>query len=163
MADNLVTKSLTEGAQGSKTMMNGSVIGTFLFNIVLAGSLGPIMGMINSLQLIFHLPIMSIIAPGNVVTLFNIMIPVVMFDIMESLNLWDGVFPDSEIEMEENNDILDQMKDIGYDSFNPILNLGTLFFMICVYILRVVTFFLVIYPCWRIRVIPSKVYFVIKN
>ena len=106
---------------------------------------------------------MSIIAPGNVVTMFNIMIPIVMFDVMESLNLWDGVFPDSEIEMKNNNDVLDQMKDIGYDSFNPILNLGTLFFMICVYILRVTSFFIIIYPCWRIRLIPSKLYFILKN
>jgi len=38
---------------------------------------------------------MSTIAPGNVMTMFAIMIPVVMFDITESMNLWDDVFPDS--------------------------------------------------------------------
>lgn len=163
MEDNALTASLKGAAEGTKELMNGSVLGTIAINLVLASSLGPIMGMINSLQLIFHLPMMSTIAPGNVMTMFAIMIPVVMFDITESMDLWADVFPDSQAEMEYDDAVLDQMKNIGYDSYNPILNLGTLFFLLLVYIARVIFHVLVAIPLWKLGILPSKVYFKMKN
>ena len=38
------------------------------------------------------------------------------------------------------------MVDMGYDSFNPILNLGTLFILITMYFARILFFFLVLRP-----------------
>jgi len=70
--------------------------------MIIMGSLGTMITMINSLQLIFHLPIMSIITPGNVMVMFQIMIPIVMFDIMESIPLFGNLFPDSEEDMANN-------------------------------------------------------------
>jgi hypothetical protein len=49
----------------------------------IAGSLSALLVVINPLQLILHLPIMSVIVPANVLSLFKILIPIVMFDVLE--------------------------------------------------------------------------------
>ena len=63
--------------------------------------------MVNALQLTLHLPIMSTVAPANVIAMWNIIIPVVMFDIIEKIPWIQEIFPDSENEMEENSEVLD--------------------------------------------------------
>ena len=76
-------------------------------NFFIAGSLSHLIGMIKSLQLVFHLPIMTTIAPANVITMWQILLPIVMFDILESIPLVRQYFPDSEQEMSENKNVLD--------------------------------------------------------
>ena len=50
------------------------------------------------------------------------------------------------------------MVDIGYDSYNPILNLGTLFVMLMIYIGRIIFFWIVIKPLLRWNKITDKTY-----
>ena len=69
---------------------------SFAINVVFSQALALLLGMINSLQIIFHLPILHVVMPGNVQTLFQIMVPVVMFDILENFELIQNLFPDSE-------------------------------------------------------------------
>jgi hypothetical protein len=78
--------------------------------------------MINAMQFIFHLPIMSIIFPANVMSFFSLMIPLVMFDILSDI-------PELEQYFESNDNVLmirDQMKDLGYDTHNPTMIVKTL-------------------------------------
>jgi len=82
--------------------MKGSLVSTVSLNVLIMGALGSVIPMINALQLIFHLPIMSVILPANVMTMFAIMIPIVMFDIMESVDFFKDLFPESEDDMENN-------------------------------------------------------------
>jgi len=56
----------------------------FCLNIFFVGGFKYMIGMIRSLQLILHLPIMTVIFPSNVMMFFNIVIPIVMFDIFEN-------------------------------------------------------------------------------
>jgi len=42
------------------------------------------MGMIRSLQMIVHLPMLKIIVPANVITLFEYVIPIAMFDLLQN-------------------------------------------------------------------------------
>ena len=79
-------------------------------------------------------------------TLFMILIPVVMFDILEELNLLSGLFSEPPFGQGEDTSVLDQMSDLGYDSYNLVLNLGTLFIMIGLYILKVLVLFIVLLP-----------------
>lgn len=55
-------------------------------NLLMAGtgSLEYLIGMINSLQLVIHLPLMHIIMPGNVAMFFKIILPFVMFDFLDT-------------------------------------------------------------------------------
>ena len=43
--------------------------------------------MLRSLQLILHLPLLKIILPANVISTFNIIIPVAMFDVLDNDDL----------------------------------------------------------------------------
>ena len=68
------------------------------FNILMSGSesMDYFIGLINSLQMVIHLPMLWIIMPGNVTTFFKIILPIVMFDVLDGLddtkydpnNLW---------------------------------------------------------------------------
>ena len=40
-------------------------------------------GMIRALQIILHLPMFRILLPGNVTMIFQIIVPVAMFDIVD--------------------------------------------------------------------------------
>jgi hypothetical protein len=85
----------------------------------MAGSLSQLLGMINSLQLIVHLPLFAVSAPANVITIENILIPVVMFDILDVdilLQLTDKVLGTSlsNEEDDEVTSIPDQIQDLGY-------------------------------------------------
>ena len=121
-----------------KNAMKGSFLASVVLNIVIQGSLAEILGMIKALQLVFHLPIMSTVAPANVISMWNIILPVVNYDVLESIPVIETLFPDSEEEMDKDKNIIDQMKDIGYDSFNVVLNLGTLFLVMCSWVLRAI-------------------------
>ena len=39
---------------------------------------------------------MSMVIPSNVMTMFDILIPIVMFDVLEDTEILKEVFPDSE-------------------------------------------------------------------
>ena len=47
--------------------------------------------MVRSLQLIMHLPMVQIVFPGNVMMMIGILIPVVGFDILESVFEWESL------------------------------------------------------------------------
>ena len=64
-----------------------AVFYVFVFLVVLMvlswGPLLPVWMFLNSLQLIVHLPIMNVAFPANVMIILRVMMPVVMFDILE--------------------------------------------------------------------------------
>jgi hypothetical protein len=53
-------------------------------NIVMSGSMIYTIGMIRSLQMILHLPMLNIIVPGNVSMFMSLIFPVAMFDVLEN-------------------------------------------------------------------------------
>ena len=54
-------------------------------NSVFSKAFKYMVSMINSLQFIFHSPIMVVVHPANVMNFFNIMIPIVMFDVLSDI------------------------------------------------------------------------------
>ena len=63
-----------------------------LLRTVFASSLIHMVSLINALQFIFHLPIMSIVFPANVMSFFSIMIPLVMFDVLSDVPFFESFF-----------------------------------------------------------------------
>ena len=53
--------------------------------------------------------------------------------------------------------------EIGYDSFNPILNLGTLFVLVLFYIIQVILFFTLLWPLKVLKYISSKTFWAVRN
>ena len=88
MKDNDFNRGFDTASGLAKTSVKGHVVGSFALNILLAGSLSQILGMINSLQLIVHLPFFAVSVPANVMTIIGILVPIVMFDIMETDDLF---------------------------------------------------------------------------
>ena len=66
----------SENAESLGSGMNGAVIGNFIVNTVLSGSLHYIWGMINCLQIDFHLVGMNNKMPATVWTLYSNLIAV---------------------------------------------------------------------------------------
>ena len=103
--------------------------------------------MINSLQIILHLPILGVQEPSNVLDTFSSIIPIVGFDVIESFDLpylknFLHVY-DTEL---DDISICDQVVSLGYESHNPILNMGFMSILIFLYILKLCIFFLLILP-----------------
>ena len=55
---------------------------SFLINFVLSGAMSHMVGWINSLQLIIHLPMLMTLIPANVGSFFSLILPIVQFDLI---------------------------------------------------------------------------------
>ena len=63
--------------------MFSMLIGTFSMNIIVAGAMNMMLAFLNALQMVIHLPMINVLVPSNV-SLFNqLIIPIVMFDILD--------------------------------------------------------------------------------
>ena len=102
--------------------------------------------------MIIHLPIFNVVVPANVSTLFEILIPIVMFDVLEAvpIPLIHAAYPLPDLDTFKATRIIDQVDDIGYDSYNPIHNLGSLGFYVILYIFKLVSLFLIVIPIYKI-------------
>jgi len=58
--------------------------------------------LINNLQIIVHIPMMNVVIPANVLTFFAVLIPLVMFDVLEDFKVLNAMFPDSESDADIN-------------------------------------------------------------
>ena len=105
--------------------------------------------MINSLQMIVHLPILRIILPGNVMMFMQIILPIVMFDVIEPFERFnislDSLFNfDFKKRSETSQEILNQMRELGYQTHNSLTNLSALSVAIIIYFLRVIVLGMVV-------------------
>ena len=95
--------------------------------------------------MIVHLPMLSIMMPANVSGFFSIILPIVTFDIIDPEWSTELLFDFDEPGQERLNiHILDQMQDLGYDSHNSMLNLGSLALFSFVYYVRLFMFFTIV-------------------
>ena len=94
-----------ENAESLGSGMNGAVVGNFIANTVLSGSLHYIWGMINCLQIDFHLVGINNKMPANVWTLYSNLIAVTQFKIMPEELLpyfWFWNYFEDKEQIEEN-------------------------------------------------------------
>ena len=107
------------------------------------------LSMINALQIILHLPIFNVAWPAPIMEFYKVIIPFVMFDIIESFESINDLFV-SAVQWEDgDNDelnIFDQVQTLGYDSHNPLLNIGTMSILLVLYVLKCLILFTCIYP-----------------
>mmetsp|Transcript_6152 Transcript_6152/g.9892 ORF Transcript_6152/g.9892 Transcript_6152/m.9892 type:complete len:366 (+) Transcript_6152:3401-4498(+) len=164
MPDTSFTRGFKTAAEATKTSMKGAMIGSFAINFILAGVLNLLLGMVNSLQIIIHLPIMSVVIPANALTMFLILFPIVTFDILENYEAILGI--EEEEEEEPEMDLKDylpgQMVDLGFDSFDPFNLLGTLGVFTALYFLKAGLFGFIILPvkhfCGKLKNLYSSLH-----
>lgn len=144
--DNEATQSFADSSEKFDKLLKVTFFCAIGLNLMMAGSgsMDYFIEMLNSLQIVIHFPMLRILLPGNVTLFFKIIIPIVMFDILDGLD--DTKYdPNNMIEFDENNDLdtqvfISQMSDLGYKTNNSVQNLGSMFFIICLYFLRVFLF-----------------------
>jgi hypothetical protein len=85
LPDDLPSNSLYFSSELVIKIFGGTLGSAMFLNILFEGSLSELLGMIKALQLVYHLPIMSTVAPANVIVMWNILIPLVMFDLVEKI------------------------------------------------------------------------------
>ena len=86
MPDTAETENFKSASENAEATLNGIFIGALVLNLLMAGagSLEYLVNMINSLQMIMHLPMLYILIPSNVSYFFMLILPFVMFDIFDS-------------------------------------------------------------------------------
>jgi len=90
---------------------------------------------------VLHLPLLRIIVPGNVSQLFSLLIPVATFDVLDPSWTTELVFDfDDEKQIELQSQLLDQLEDLGYETHNAMLNLGSLALFTMIYFGEVVLY-----------------------
>jgi len=92
---------------------------------------------------------MNVVHPANVVKFFNIMIPIVMFDFLADVPLFQDYISKFENDDQDLSRLSDQVVDLGYDSYNPLVNMRTSAVFHLLYFIRVAFLFGVLYPLVR--------------
>lgn len=136
-----------DSAQGTSTMLMGALWIVMIMNMFLSGAMSSMVQWINSLQMMLHLPMMHLIMPANVSQFFELILPIAMFDIIESTFSTELVLEfDYDKEEEMAPLIYGQIQDLGYGSHNSILNLGSLAVFSFIYYIKVVLLIGLLYP-----------------
>ena len=86
MIDNSVSRNLISGSEDLKTTFFGSALVSMVLNMFFGGAISRLFSLIRAFQLVLHFPILKILLPSNIVTLNRILIPIVMFDILENVD-----------------------------------------------------------------------------
>jgi hypothetical protein len=103
------------------------VLGSFVLNLFLNGIIIHILDMVNTLQIILHLPMMTLVFPGNVMAIFRIILPIAQFDVLQNFGVLELIFWKSKQDALEYRDEIQNVSILGYDSFNLVLNIGSMF------------------------------------
>ena len=131
-------------------MVTGGFLVGLAIAVVFTASFMAMTTMITTLQIVFHMPFMNLIMPGNVSLFFKTVIPIMTFDVLEYFKIMDGWFQSSKEYYDSGNHQLDQIYDIGYDTYNPIHNIGTLGFTIFLWVFRILIL-LIVFICFNTK------------
>lgn len=77
-------KILVESVSSTASMLvTGIVVTTITLNLFLMMSLQELWGMINTMQLVLHIPLMSLSIPANALLFFQSLISIVTFNVVD--------------------------------------------------------------------------------
>lgn len=124
----------------SSYWVTGFLIGSFLFSQLPAGgNFRYFMWYMRTMQYVAHLPMLHTVLPPNAMRYFEIIFPVVTFNLIPqeylSFKLFNFDFEKQREFLEES--MHDQSEDLGYKSFNAVVILGTIWLFTIIYIIRV--------------------------
>ena len=94
-----------------------------------------IFGVIRNLQIIIHLPLFGTTLPGNVNSVFKILIPIVTFDLLDSELTTDALEFDTKSQLALQPTLRDSIIEMGYETHNSFMNLGSVSLFIFIYLI----------------------------
>ena len=85
LLDSEETRSFQSALGNTKESLRWIFLGAFLFNLILTDSMMKyLMFLIRALQIVFHLPMYRIVIPANFGMLSEIVVPIIMFDVLNN-------------------------------------------------------------------------------
>ena len=105
---NSATEALGSAVNVLDNAGKGALISNLIVNVMISGALNLLWGMINSLQIIAHFPLVNVIMPANCQLVFSFIIKIATFDVVDVSTImdWiDEIFPsesDEDIVMNDN-------------------------------------------------------------
>jgi len=83
-----------EGAGDSLQVTSATTLaGNTALNLLFAGSLNQVWGMVNNMQIVLHAPLLNLQFPANAFLLYEVMINVATFDILPTDDIFLEFFP----------------------------------------------------------------------
>ena len=121
------------------------LVTSFGFTFFLEGAMNNLLAFFEAIQIILHLPMLSIIFPANVIALYEFIMPVVLFDIIP-FDYSTGLLLDFDDELDErqSEDIPTQVQLLDYDSYNFWRLLGSLGIFLSWYFFQVFVYFIIL-------------------
>jgi hypothetical protein len=86
------TVALTQGSESNKEFLKLMLVAVVLLGTSFGRALTYMILMINTLQLVIHLPLFGIIFPANAMIYISNMMPIVMFDVLEGREWYENIF-----------------------------------------------------------------------
>lgn len=146
-----------------KVLVKGLFLISLALSYFLSGSLQFIIGMVNSLQILVHLPLLNVIMPANVVAVYQVLIPIATFDFIPS-EFYDAFFTfDDAGQAGHDMQVADQAKELGYDNHNAMQNLNTIGVLVFVFHIKILIMMAVCKPLSRKTPKCAKCYDVYLN
>ena len=117
-----------------------TLAGNAVLNLLLAGSLNQVWGMVNNMQIVLHTPLMNLQFPANAFLIYDMMISVATFDIIPTDDIFPNFFPD----LPDENPFTDKFDRLNVGSRFLIMNMGTMLIIFGFYVLL-----FIVYPCFH--------------
>ena len=146
-----VRKQLIDTPANRNLVQQASLMGSlsivFLVFALLLSLLGTGKGKVyyiwylRGVQIVTHLPMLQILVPANVSLFYEVLVPFVQFDILDSQWTTELVMNfDYPEHRNIQSNILDQMRNLGYETHSSILNLGSLWIFAMFYFISLFVF-----------------------
>lgn len=99
----------------------------YILNTVLS----QILSVIGSLTIVAHMFTISLLFPANCIQFFNLLFPLVMFDLFPTTPLSNLIFQFPLLNVD--NPLTEQFNQVGYGSMLIVENLGSMFFVMSLF------------------------------
>ena len=122
MPNTEATKMFENANQGMGNASKVAMVSNFAVNLILQGSMSLLWGLLHSMQIVAHFPLINIAMPANADAMFQVLIEITTFglipteDFLEDIQKDAGLANDSFI-------LTDNFESYGFESTGPIRNL----------------------------------------
>ena len=122
MPNTETSKYFASAGESFGNFSNAAMIGNFATNLFLSGAMTYLWGLLNSLQIVAHFPLINIMMPANAQMIFKTLIQIATFEFIPIESFIEHSEETMGIENEEFA-LTDNFADYGFDSTDPIRNL----------------------------------------
>lgn len=93
-------------------------------NVAFQSSMYFVWGIVNTLQMILHQPMLELVFPQNVRFFYSILLPISSFDLIPTAYSTELIF---DLSLEEDSPYSLQLEEMGYETHSFLHNIGSIF------------------------------------